>query len=77
MHEHGRAYVGSSEEYLGRLFFFHHVGPGDRTLVIRLGSKLIYPWSHLARSHCLTFYPDGDSLFLELMPSHGPDCRDD
>lgn len=30
------------------MFSFHHVGSGDRTQVVRLGSKYLYPENHLA-----------------------------
>lgn len=32
------------------LFFFYHVNSGDLTHVTRLGSKSVYPLSHLADS---------------------------
>ena len=40
---------------LGSIFFLHYIGSGDLTQVVRLGSKHLYPLSHLAGPNFLSF----------------------
>lgn len=35
----------AEEELAGSLLSFHHVGPGDKTQVIRLSRRYLHPWT--------------------------------
>lgn len=59
--------LGTEDNLLESVFFFHHVGPGDETQVGRLGRKCLHPLSPLAAlpSHQNVFLKVG-SLFVGL-----------